>query len=112
MKWKGVKDMKVSNDSQSVLAVSTGPKGFTFWKTDWVKMPASPMTDQDYESERRGNSNKNQDKQPPRKAVSRDNISEQHLPANLSESGNEKFDLMASFRKIREEHEKFSQMME
>lgn len=109
-KWRGVKEIKVSPDNQSVLTLSAGPKSFTCWWTDYLKAPASPISGAD-EDENLGR--QRVDKNPPRRVVSRDNIPNDDLPkGNLTESSNEKFNMMESFAEIRREHKKFCQAME
>jgi hypothetical protein len=109
-KWRGVKDLKISPDRQHVLTLSAGPKSFTCWWTDFLKAPASPMSgseEDDMGGRQRG------DRHPPRRVLSRDNIPNEDLPAgNLTESSNEKFNMMESFAEIRREHKKFCVAME
>lgn len=109
-KWRGVKDLKVSPDKQHVLTLSAGPKSFTCWWTDFLKAPASPISGA--EDEDSGNRQR-ADRHAPRRVLSRDNIPNEDLPAgHLTESSNEKFNMMESFAEIRREHKKFCQAME
>jgi hypothetical protein len=114
MKWKGVKDMKISPDNQSVLGVATGPKGFALWKTEWTKMPASPMTGGEFEDERARAGYI--DKAPPRHALSKDNIPNAEdikVPNNnLGSSKDPRYNMLETLAEIRKDHKKFSTSLE
>lgn len=99
LKWKGVKDLHVSEDNRYVTVVSTGPKTLTLWRADvsgGYQEVSSPT----------------QERAPPRKAVSRDNIPNADVHSHkLSESHNEKYNMIEAFSEIRKEHTKFMHIM-
>ena len=111
VKWKGIKDLKMSIDNQTLQGLATGPKGFVCWRTDWAKVPASPFTT---ENEKDG-SGRSVDRAPPRHAFSRDNIPGNEVKGvgqGLGESKDPKYNMLETLGEIRKDHKKFSTSLE
>lgn len=107
IKWKGVKDLKLSQDNKTLMGVSTGPRSLTLWKTSWGDAPASPMSDAITAEDR-----KYMDNFPKKKALSRDNVEEALPSGKFTESKSEKYNLMEAFASIKKEHNKFVNILD
>lgn len=113
VKWRNVKDLKISKDNKNIYCLSVTPNSFAFWQVDWlVKTPVSPVTGFEADEPSLDNYSRAA-KQPPKKALSKDSIADPDIRSpHIAETSNPKFNLMESFSEIRKEHKKFSTLLE